>query len=120
MTTNAINVYDEGQGELIPYAESDEWRRAYAVWLAGKRPHTRRAYERIVFDFLQFANVPPAAVTGDMVNAWKLHLQSLGRADTTIAQRLAAGAGPSRARRWRALRNPAASGRQGLCSHRDL
>ena len=89
MTTNAIDIYDERQGELIPYAESDEWRRAYAVWLAGKRPHTRRAYERIVFDFLQFANVPPAGVTGDMVNAWKLHLQSLGRADTTIAQRLA-------------------------------
>ena len=45
MTTNAIDIYDERQGELIPYAESDEWRRAYAVWLAGKRPHTRRAYE---------------------------------------------------------------------------
>ena len=90
MTTDEMTIYgQQGQGELIPYAESDEWRRAYAVWLAGKRPHTRRAYERIVFDFLQFANVPPAKVTGDMVNAWKLHLQSLGRADTTIAQRLA-------------------------------
>ena len=44
MTTNAIDIYDERQGELIPYAESDEWRRAYAVWLAGKRQHTRRAY----------------------------------------------------------------------------
>ena len=63
MTTNAIDIYDERQGELIPYAESDEWRRAYAVWLAGKRQHTRRAYERIVSDFLQFANVPPAGVT---------------------------------------------------------
>lgn len=90
MTTDEMTIYgQQGQGELIPYAESDEWRRAYAVWLAGKRPHTRRAYERIVFDFLQFANVPPAKVDGDMVNAWKLHLQSLGRADTTIAQRLA-------------------------------
>ena len=77
------------QDELVPFAEAEEWRRAYAVWLAGKRGNTRRAYARIVADFFQFANVPPAAVTGDMVNAWKLHLQSLGRADTTIAQRLA-------------------------------
>ena len=32
-------------------------------WLAGKRPHTRRAYQRIMSDFLQFANVPPAALS---------------------------------------------------------
>ena len=93
--TNGDIIY-QGQGELIPFAESDEWRRAYAVWLAGKRPHTRRAYARIVGDFLQFVGVdehkrpmPLDKVTGDMVNAWKLHLQALGRADTTIAQRLA-------------------------------
>ena len=65
------------------------WQRAYTIWLSGKRPNTRRAYARIVADFFQYANVPPAGVTGDMVNAWKLHLQSLGRRDTTIAQRLA-------------------------------
>lgn len=84
---NAITAI--GQNELIEYQEADEWKRAYAVWLSGKRPHTRRAYGRIVRDFLQFVNVPPAEVTGDMVNAWKLHLQALGRKDTTIAQRLA-------------------------------
>ena len=89
MTSDELIIYQQGQGELIPFAESDEWRRAYAVWLAGKRANTRRAYARIVNDFLTFANVPPGAVTGDMVNAWKLHLQALGRADTTIAQRLA-------------------------------
>jgi len=77
------------QNELVAHDEAQAWRRAYAVWLSGKRPHTRRAYERIVDDFFQFVNVPPAEVTGDMVNAWKLHLQSLGRRDTTIAQRLA-------------------------------
>ena len=87
MTTEIVQYY--GQGELIPFQEDDQWRRAYAVWLAGKRANTRRAYARIVGDFFQFANVPPADVTGDMVNAWKLHLQSLGRRDTTIAQRLA-------------------------------
>ncbi len=87
MTADEMTIYQ--QGELLPYSDGDEWRRAYAVWLAGKRANTRRAYERIVFDFLQFANVPPAMVDGDMVNAWKLHLQSLGRKDTTIAQRLA-------------------------------
>ena len=85
-----MTIYQQGQGELFPFFnESEEWRRAAAVWLAGKRENTRRAYARIVNDFLTFANVPPAAVTGDMVNAWKLHLQALGRADTTIAQRLA-------------------------------
>lgn len=89
MTTENGDIIYQGQGELITYVESDEWRRAYVVWLAGKRPHTRRAYERIVADFLQFANVPPAEVTGDMVNNWKCFLQDLGRADTTIAQRLA-------------------------------
>lgn len=78
-----------GQNELIEYVADEAWQRAAAVWLSGKRPHTRRAYSRIVGDFFQFANVPPAEVTGDMVNAWKLHLQSLGRRDTTIAQRLA-------------------------------
>ena len=77
------------QDDLIPFEESQAWQRAYAVWLSGKRQHTRRAYSRIVQDFLQFVNVPPAEVTGDMVNAWKLHLQALGRKDTTIAQRLA-------------------------------
>jgi len=77
------------QDDLIPFEESEAWQRAYVTWLSGKRPHTRRAYARIVADFFQFANVPPAEVTGDMVNAWKLHLQSLGRRDTTIAQRLA-------------------------------
>ena len=87
--SDELIIYQEGQGELIPFAESDEWRRAYTVWLTGKRSNTRRAYARIVNDFLTFANVPPAVVTGDMVNAWKLHLQALGRADTTIAQRLA-------------------------------
>ena len=78
-----------GQDQLIEYVSDDAWQRAAAVWLLGKRPHTRRAYGRIVADFFQFANVTPAEVTGDMVNAWKLHLQSLGRRDTTIAQRLA-------------------------------
>lgn len=77
------------QAELIRHDEHDVWRRALVVWLSGKRPHTRRAYMRIVDDFMQFANVSPADVTGDMVNAWKLHLQALGRRDTTIAQRLA-------------------------------
>lgn len=85
--TNALIAYR--QDDLIPFEESQAWQRAYAVWLSGKRQHTRRAYSRIVQDFLQFANVPPAEVTGDMVNAWKLHLQALGRKDTTIAQRLA-------------------------------
>ena len=83
----AIMAY--GQNELIPFEESAAWQRAYTIWLTGKRPHTSRAYARIVADFFQFANVQPAQVTGDMVNAWKLHLQSLGRKDTTIAQRLA-------------------------------
>lgn len=78
-----------GQHELIDYVADEAWQRAAAVWLSGKRPHTRRAYGRIIGDFFQFASVPPAEVTGDMVNAWKLHLQSLGRRDTTIAQRLA-------------------------------
>lgn len=82
-----ITTYE--QDDLIPFQEDTAWRRAAAVWLSGKRLHTRRAYARIVADFFQFVNVPPAAVTGDMVNAWKLHLQSLGRRDTTIAQRLA-------------------------------
>ena len=84
---NALMNYR--QDDLIPFEEGQAWQRAYAVWLSGKRPHTRRAYARIVADFFQFANVPPAGVTGDMVNAWKIHLQSLGRRDTTIAQRLA-------------------------------
>lgn len=78
-----------GQDELIPFEDSPAWRRAYVVWLAGKRQNTRKAYGRIVADFFQFANVAPADVTGDMVNAWKLHLQSCGRRDTTVAQRLA-------------------------------
>jgi len=82
-------IVQYAQGELVPFQEDEQWRRAYTVWLAGKRQNTRRAYARIVGDFFQFVNVPPAAVTGDMVNAWKLHLQSLGRRDTTIAQRLA-------------------------------
>ena len=82
-------LMNERQDELIPFEESDAWRRAYAVWLSGKRQNTRRAYERVVADFFQFVNVAPAEVTGDMVNAWKLHLQALGRKDTTIAQRLA-------------------------------
>jgi len=77
------------QSELIEYVADEAWQRAMAIWLSGKRPATRRAYGRIIADFFQFANVPPAEVTGDMVNAWKLHLQSLGRSDTTIAQRLA-------------------------------
>lgn len=84
---NELTTYT--QDELVQYQDNQAWRRAYAVWLSGKRPHTRRAYGRIVADFLQFANVPPAEVTGDMVNAWKLNLQALGRRDTTIAQRLA-------------------------------
>lgn len=81
-----------GQNELIEYVADKAWQRAAAVWLSGKRPHTRRAYGRIVADFLQFAGYPkiqPTEITGDTVNAWKLHLQSLGRRDTTIAQRLA-------------------------------
>lgn len=82
-------VMATGQNELITYVADEAWQRAAAVWLSGKRLHTRRAYGRIIADFFQFANVPPAEVTGDMVNAWKLHLQSLGRRDTTIAQRLA-------------------------------
>lgn len=77
------------QYELIEYVADDDWRRAMTIWLSGKRSHTRRAYGRIIADFFQFVNVPPAEVTGDMVNAWKLHLQALGRSDTTIAQRLA-------------------------------
>ncbi len=85
--TTAIMSYE--QSELVPFEESAAWQRAYTIWLSGKRPNTRRAYARIVADFFQYANVPPAGVTGDMVNAWKLHLQSLGRRDTTIAQRLA-------------------------------
>lgn len=82
-----LMIYE--QDDLIPFEESQAWQRAYAVWLSGKRPHTRRAYARIVYDFFQAYPVPPAQVTGDMVNAWKIHLQSLGRRDTTIAQRLA-------------------------------
>lgn len=84
--TDLMNIQ---QPELMTYDEADDWRRAYALWLAGKSAATRRAYGRIVGDFFQFANVPPAQVTGDMVNAWKLHLQSLQRRDTTVAQRLA-------------------------------
>ena len=85
-------LMNERQDELIPFEESDAWRRAYAVWLSGKRANTRRAYERTVYDFLQYVGYPKTKitdVTGDMVNAWKLHLQALGRKDTTIAQRLA-------------------------------
>ena len=85
--TTAIMSYE--QSELVPFEESAAWQRAYVVWLSGKRPNTRRAYARIVADFFNMYPVPPAGVTGDMVNAWKLHLQSLGRRDTTIAQRLA-------------------------------
>ena len=80
------------QDELIPFEEDQDWQRAYAVWLSGKRQHTRRAYGRIVYDFLQYVGYPQtkvSEVTGDMVNSWKLHLQALGRKDTTIAQRLA-------------------------------
>lgn len=84
---NAITSGYE-QDELVAFEEHG-WRRAVAVWLAGKRPNTRRAYLRIVDDFFQFVNAPPDVVTADHVTAWKLHLQSLGRKDTTIAQRLA-------------------------------
>lgn len=77
------------QAPLVEFDETSEWRRAVVLWLSGKRANTRIAYQRILSDFLLFANVPPTEVTGDMVNAWKLHLQSSGRRDTTIAQRLA-------------------------------
>ena len=77
------------QSELVPFVEDDEWRRALAVWLSGKRENTRRAYLRIVGDFFQYVNTTPDHVTADHVTAWKLHLQSRGRKDTTIAQRLA-------------------------------
>lgn len=89
MDAQTNNLTDYRQGDLIPFDEREEWRRAYYIWLSGKRPHTRRAYTRIVADFFDMFPVPPAEVTGDMVTAWKLHLQSLGRRDTTIAQRLA-------------------------------
>lgn len=78
-----------GQGILIPFEESDQWRRALAVWLSGKRDNTRRAYLRITADFFQFVGgATPNIVNADHVTAWKMHLQQLGRKDTTIAQRL--------------------------------
>lgn len=84
-----VVIVQDGQAELIPFVEGDQWRRAIYAWVAGKKPNTQRAYLRIVGDFFQFANVTPDTVTPDMVTAWKLHLASIGRKDSTIAQRVA-------------------------------
>jgi integrase/recombinase XerD len=90
MTNDEMNaIVTVRQGELIPFTEADKWRRSLAVWLSGERPNTRRAYLRIVADFFQFVPATPDIITSDMATAWKMHLQSLGRSDRTIAQRLA-------------------------------
>lgn len=85
--TGLIPIYE--QSELMPYVEDDKWRRAVVSWLSGKRRNTQKAYYRIQDDFFKMWPVTADQVTADMVTAYKLHLQSLGRKDTTVAQRLA-------------------------------
>lgn len=75
-------------------ADSDQVSRWEAVardWLLGKRSErTRATYADAWKAFLTYVNRPPWAIERSHVIAWRDDLQGQGKADATIAARLAA------------------------------
>ena len=79
-------------------ASQDIWSQAVEAWLSAKynrrKSHnTRRAYRRAITDWLSFVSemgIDPGKVGGVIVEAFKKSLADSGKAQATIAQRLAA------------------------------
>ena len=76
--------------ETLARAEEDPYFKAALTWWQGRPENTRRSYRSALEAFFAFTGKRPNEVTPLDVARWKEHLKSLGRADSTIAQRLSA------------------------------
>ncbi len=80
--------YDLAQGDG---QDLGRWQRAAADWLLGRRSErTRRAYADAWAAFLAYVNRPPWSIERGHVIGWRDDLTRQGKADATIAARLAA------------------------------
>lgn len=89
----AIVVTDGKRAISHPHGQSFPILAAVATWLEGKKPATRRAYQRAIDDFTAFLDIGPdelADVTPLDVARWKESMKVGGKADSTVHQRLSA------------------------------
>ena len=73
-----------------PVAQANDDAHLVRLWLHGKSPNTRDAYERDVRAFVDFADVPFARITLQHVQDWIDHLEAAGLAASTRARKLSA------------------------------
>ena len=92
MTDTALIVAP--RGDLVTPAALDpvgRWEAAAADWLLGKRSErTRATYADAWAAFLAYVNRPPWAIERAHIIGWRDDLVRQGKADATVAARLAA------------------------------
>ena len=71
-------------------AQADDDAHLVRLWLHGKSPNTRDAYERDLRAFVDFADVPLQQLTLQHVQDWADWLEAHGLAGTTRARKLSA------------------------------
>ncbi|MGB3544995.1 tyrosine-type recombinase/integrase, partial [Rubrivirga sp.] len=71
-------------------AQVDDDAHLVRLWLHGKSPNTRDAYERDVRAFVDFADAPLARITLQHVQDWTDVLEDAGLAASTRARKLSA------------------------------
>ena len=73
-----------------PVAQADDDAHLVRLWLHGKSPNTRDAYERDVRAFVDFADAPLTRLTLQHVQDWTDALEDAGLAASTRARKLSA------------------------------
>ena len=73
-----------------PPAQADDDAHLVRLWLHGKSPNTRDAYERDLRAFVDFADVPFSRLTLQHVQDWTDALAEAGLAASTRARKLSA------------------------------
>ncbi len=73
-----------------PVSQADDDHHLVRLWLHGKSPNTRDAYERDVQAFVDFADAPLSRLTLQHVQDWADVLEDAGLASTTRARKLSA------------------------------
>lgn len=73
-----------------PVAQADDDEHLVRLWLHGKSPNTRDAYDRDVRAFVDFADAPLRRLTLQHVQDWTDALEEAGLAASTRARKLSA------------------------------
>ena len=76
--------------QVGPVSQADDDAHLVQLWLHGKSPNTRDAYERDVRAFVDFADAPLARLTLQHVQDWSDRLAEAGLAASTRARKLSA------------------------------